>query len=511
MQAYPRRRAQRLLLPGPQLLGEPRECANTADGSRATRGTRAPASIHVRTDVLDMDISLQGGQLTRADLLRYPLQKKQPDIKVRLFNDSPAEPLYVLQSGLTVEGNGARPDHLATYDAPASEYTLVDGQQELKIPLTWSNDAGVTVTKTYTFQRGNYAIHLDYSVNNQSSAAWSGASYLQILRQQHKVERSMFNVESYAFSGPAVYDGTRYQKLKIDDEDDRNLNATVTDGWLASMQHHFVAASRAGREAALSVPPSGQGRGVSVRRRRTDAERCAWGHASFGETVFVGPKLQAQLEPAGPRLELVADYGKLTFIAKPLFGLLSWVHGLVGNWGWSIIMVTALIKLLFYWPSQVSGKSMAKMRALTPRIKNIQERYKDDREQLGRATMDLYKREKVNPLAGCMPILIQIPVFLAFYWVLLESVEMRQAPFLLWINDLSVRDPYFILPLIMGGGDVRSVQTQSHATRSNPGESLHVHAAHHDFHVRAGFPRAWCSTGSRTPRCRLRSNGTSIA
>src|SRR6185295_551710 len=198
--------------------------------------------IHVRTDVLDMDISLQGGQLTRADLLRYPLHKKQPDIKVRLFNDSPAEPLYVLQSGLTVAGNGTRPDHLATYYAPASEYTLADGQQELKIPLTWSNDAGVTVTKTYTFQRGNYAIHLDYSVDNQSSAAWSGASYLQILRQQHKVERSMFNVESYAFSGPAVYDGTRYRKLKIDDEDDRNLNATVTDGWLASMQHHFVAA-----------------------------------------------------------------------------------------------------------------------------------------------------------------------------------------------------------------------------------------------------------------------------
>jgi YidC/Oxa1 family membrane protein insertase len=406
--------------------------------------------IHVRTDVLDMDISLQGGQLTRADLLRYPLHKKQPDIKVRLFNDSPAEPLYVLQSGLTVAGNGTRPDHLATYDSPASEYRLADGQQELKIPLTWSNDAGVTVTKTYTFRRGNYAIHLDYSVDNQSSAAWSGASYLQILRQQHKVERSMFNVESYAFSGPAVYDGTRYQKLKIDDEDDRNLNATVTDGWLASMQHHFVAAVVPAAKQPYQFRLQVKGEEYLFGAVGPMQNVAPGGHTSFGETVFVGPKLQAQLEPAGPRLELVADYGKLTFIAKPLFGLLSWVHGLVGNWGWAIILVTALIKLLFYWPAQVSGKSMAKMRALTPRIKNIQERYKDDREQLGRATMDLYKREKVNPLAGCMPILIQIPVFLAFYWVLLESVEMRQAPFLLWINDLSVRDPYFILPLIMG-------------------------------------------------------------
>ena len=415
----------------------------------APQGSSA-GKIHVRTDVLDMDISLQGGQLTRADLLEYPVHKNQPQIKVRLFNDAPAEPLFVLQSGLTMEGSGARPDHLATYTAPASEYTLAPGQEELKILLTWSNDAGVTVTKTYTLRRGNYAVHLDYSVNNQSSAAWSGASYLQLLRQQHKVERSMFNVESYAFAGPAVYDGTRYRKLKIDDEEDRKLNATITDGWLASMQHHFVAAVVPTAKQPYQFRLQVKGEEYLFGAVGPIQSVPAGGQGSFSETVFVGPKLQAQLEQAGPRLELVADYGKLTFISKPLFALLSWVHGLVGNWGWSIIIVTALIKLLFYWPSQVSGKSMAKMRALTPRIKNIQERYKDDREQLGRATMELYKREKVNPLAGCMPILIQIPVFLAFYWVLLESVEMRQAPFIMWINDLSVRDPYFILPLIMG-------------------------------------------------------------
>ncbi|HZF25033.1 MAG TPA: membrane protein insertase YidC [Steroidobacteraceae bacterium] len=406
--------------------------------------------IHVRTDVLDMDISLQGGRLTRADLLQYPLHKDQPDIKVRLFNESTSEPAFVFQSGLTADSGGAQPDHRAAFTAPAAEYALADGQGELQIPLTWSNDAGLTVTKTFTFQRGYYGIRIDYAVDNHGAAPWSASSYVRFMRQQHKVERSMFNVESYAFAGPAVYDGARYRKLKVDNDEDRNLNVTVTDGWLAAMQHHFVAAAVPALKQPYQFRLQVNGDEYLLGAVGPKQSVPAGGHGSFNETIFVGPKLQAQLEKTGPRLELVADYGKLTFIAKPLFSLLSWVHGIVKNWGWAIIIVTALIKLLFYWPSQVSGKSMAKMRALTPRIKNIQERYKDDREQLGRAMMELYKREKVNPLAGCMPIVIQIPVFLAFYWVLLESVEMRQAPFMLWINDLSTRDPFFILPLIMG-------------------------------------------------------------
>ena len=180
-------------------------------------------------------------------------------------------------------------------------------------------------------------------------------------------------------------------------------------------------------------------------------EMPAGGTARFHEKLFVGPKLQAQLAATGPSLELTADYGKLTVLAQPLFWLLKWIHGLIGNWGWSIIIVTALIKLLFYPLSQASGRSMAKMRAVAPRIKQIQETYKDDREKLGRAMMELYKKEKINPLAGCLPMVVQIPFFISFYWVLLESVEMRQAPFMLWINDLSARDPFFVLPLLMGG------------------------------------------------------------
>ncbi len=405
--------------------------------------------IRVVTDVLDVRIGVQGGELKRADLLQYPQDKRRPELVVRLLNDSPTEP-FLLQSGLTTGAPGTQPDHLAKYTAASREFRLGEGADEIKVPLTWTDGQGVTVTKTFTFSRGSYAIRLDHDVENRGTEEWRAASYVQFLRRQPHIERSMFDVESYAFMGPAIYDGNSYRKLDIEDEEDGVLSATITDGWLAAMQHHFVA-------AAVAAP----GQAYQYRLQVNDGRYLlgavgptevvpAGGNRRLSETVFVGPKLQAQLEKTGPRLELVADYGMLTIIAKPLFLLLKWVHGLVGNWGWAIVMVTALIKLVFYPLSEASGRSMAKMRALAPRIKNIQERYKDDREQLGRAMMELYKREKINPLAGCLPIVVQIPVFLAFYWVLLESVELRQAPFLLWLNDLSSRDPYFILPLLMG-------------------------------------------------------------
>jgi YidC/Oxa1 family membrane protein insertase len=216
------------------------------------------------------------------------------------------------------------------------------------------------------------------------------------------------------------------------------------------MQHHFVAAAVPTPDLVYQYNlrvDNGQYLLGAVGPSLTVA---AGARETVVETLFVGPKLQAELETTGPELDRVADYGRLTIISKPLFLLLQWVHNLTGNWGWAIVLVTVLIKLVFYPLSEASGRSMAKMRALAPRIKNIQERYKDDREQLGRQMMELYKREKINPLAGCLPIIVQIPVFLAFYWVLLESVEMRQAPFMLWIDDLSSRDPFFVLPLLMG-------------------------------------------------------------
>ena len=260
----------------------------------------------------------------------------------------------------------------------------------------------------------------------------------------------MFDVESYAYRGPAIFHIKSYHKLDIEDDDDAAYAQGVTDGWMASMQHHFVSAAvpPKGEEYYFTLTREGEHSVLSYRGPLKTVPAGTIGR--FTETLFVGPKLQDQLRTVGPKLKRTADYGKPTIIAEPLFWLLENINGIVGNWGLVIIIVTFLLYLLFYKLTATSGRSMAKMRTIAPRIKSIQERYKDNRQQLAKQTMELYKREKINPVAGCLPILVQIPVFLAFYWVLLESVEMRQAPFLGWIQDLSSKDPYFVLPILMG-------------------------------------------------------------
>ena len=417
----------------------------TASPAAATNAT-----LRVLTDVLDLEVSLQGGDLVRADLRRYPLVKGE-DTRVRLLNRNPQQ-FYYLQTGLTDAAGGARPTHLSTFTSAASRYELAEGANELRVPLQWTDPAtGVTVTKTYLLRRGEYRIDLQYDIDNRGDAPWTAASYAQILRDDVPVERSMFSVESYAFQGPAYYDGTKYQKLDREDAEDRSLARDITGGWIAGMQHHFVTAvvPAEGKNYRYTLKTEGNQYLLSTAGPVVTVAPQSGG--TLKETLFVGPKLQAQLETTGPRLDLVADYGVLTLLAKPLFWLLEQAHNLVGNWGWAIVLITLLLKLVFYPLSEASGKSMARMRVLAPRMKNLQETYKDDREKLGRAMMDLYKREKINPAAGCLPILIQMPVFFAFYWVLLESVEMRQAPFIGWIQDLSARDPFFVLPVIMAG------------------------------------------------------------
>jgi YidC/Oxa1 family membrane protein insertase len=423
-------------------------------GAASDAGVAAAANaptIRVVTDVLDMDISLQGGDLLRADLLKYPRDKKPGSPAVRLLSTDDAS-YGIVRSGLRVADGRPEPTHMATFTAPATEYKLEGGAQELRVPLTWTDGQGVTVMKTYVFKPGQYGFDVVYDVQNASDAEWKAASYLQFVRHVYAQERSMFDVESYAFRGPAIYNGTKYQKLDVEDEEDAAFQQAFANGWMAEMQHHFVSAA---------VPPKGETYDFSLRRENEHSlvsyrgplkSVPAGASATFNEKLFVGPKLQDQLKAVGPKLELTVDYGKLTILADPLFWLMQQVHRWVGNWGWTIIIVTILLKLAFYKLTEKSGRSMAKMRAIAPRIKNIQERYKDDREQLAKQMMELYKREKINPVAGCLPILIQIPVFLAFYWVLLESVEMRQAPFLGWIQDISSKDPYFILPILMGIG-----------------------------------------------------------
>ncbi len=408
----------------------------------------AGSVILVTTDVLEIEINTRGGVLQTATMKSYPVSKKRPDEKVKLLNTD-ANDIGAIRSWLRSK-NGPATDTNTIYEATTQRYEL-NGDDELVVPLIWTDESGVTFTKRYTFRRGSYVIQLQQEVRNNSDAPWRGDQVTQLQRRSYDLERSMFNVDSYSFDGAQIFDGDKAEKLKRKDLlKDGPTSFTSDNGWYASIQHHFMSAI---------IPPADS---TNIFQVRVDGQRLTasvisapqtvapGATTSFDKTLFVGPKLQVQLKELHPKLALSVDYGWLVILSQPMFWLLAWIYGFVGNWGWAIIGVTVLIKLAFYKLTEASGRSMAKMREIQPRMKALQERYKDDRQALSQAMMELYKREKVNPAAGCLPILIQMPFFLSFYWVLVESVEMRQAPFALWITDLSSRDPFFILPLIMG-------------------------------------------------------------
>lgn len=422
----------------------------SADSVGEQQATSSAPIVHVSTNVFDLEISAQGGSIRRATLLRYPVAKDRPDELIELL--SPAATNFgMIRTGLrSRDENRPGPDHLAIFASSRSSYEL-GGADELVVPLTWTGADGVIVEKRFYFSRGSYTIRVEQTVRNESNEPWRVDQYAQLLRHSAAVKRSMFNVDSYSFAGPIIYDGEKSEKLKRDDLlEEGPYQNTTENGWVGAIEHHFLSAvvPEQGAPHIFQIVASGGTTTASAIGAKQTIE--AGGSKTFAQTLFVGPKLQSQLEEIDPSLKLTVDYGWLTIISQPLFWLLSKVFGFVGNWGVTIILVTTMIKAAFYKLTESSGRSMAKMRNLQPRLKALQERYKDDRQQLSTAMMELYKREKVNPAAGCLPILIQMPFFLAFYWVLLESVEMRQAPFALWITDLSSRDPYFILPLIMG-------------------------------------------------------------
>jgi YidC/Oxa1 family membrane protein insertase len=413
-----------------------------------------PTLIHVKTDVLDLTVSTRGGDLVGLDLSQYPLHKKNPEEKVRLFDGSSEATRYVHQGGLVTGGAAlgkTGPSHLAIFTAQSSNYALADGENELRVPLTWTDGAGLTVMRTYVFKRGQYAVTVESEVQNASNAAVNVAPYSQILRRAAPVESSMFNPETYAYRGPAVYDGEKYSKLKVTDDESRTFQKQIKGGWFAAMQHYFVTAIVPPVDEAWTYALKINGDDALLQTAGPSRSVAAGTSAKLYQKLYMGPKLQDQLVTAGPRLDLSVDYGKLTLIAEPLFWVLKQVHKVVTNWGLTIILVTLLIKLVFYKLAETSGRSMARMRNIQPRMKALQERYADNREELGKQMMELYKREKVNPVAGCLPMLVQIPFFIAFYWVLMESVEMRQASFYGWLNDLSSMDPYYILPIVMAG------------------------------------------------------------
>ena len=423
----------------------------TEEAVAPAEAPRAPDAkdVRVRTDVLDLVLTTQGGDITSARLLEYPVEKGS-DQPVELLSTD-GRRLYVSQSGLRTQQGATAPDHRAIFSSDRDEYRLRDGDDSLEVTFTWQVEDGLDVEKIYRFERGEYEIAVEYRVVNNSGEEWRGDSYLQLKKRQLPQERSLFDPTSFSYVGPAIYDGDSYDKLDLEDIADDRFSKTAEGGWIAMLQHYFLAAA---------IPPQ-ETRNVfyaGIIERDTyragfvqPAQTVAAGEATrFHQRLYLGPKLQDHLADVAPKLELSVDYGILTIIAEPLFSLLDLIHGWIGNWGWAIVIVTILIKLLFYKLSEASGKSMAKMRKLQPKLQALKERYSDDREALNKAMMSLYQKEKINPFLGCLPILIQLPVFIALYWVLLESVELRQAPFMLWINDLSSPDPFYILPVLMG-------------------------------------------------------------
>jgi YidC/Oxa1 family membrane protein insertase len=414
--------------------------------------------VVVTTDVMEVSINTKkGADIVQARLLNYYPDKKNKIQNVELLSYG-ENSYHYLQTGLLSLNGQTEPNHQETFVSSKTKHAFLREQQEtLKASFRWlpkEENTNIEVVKSYIFKRGRYDVQLVYEIKNKGSKNYPFVLYNRLVKKDIQTERSMFDVETYSFNGPIVFNGESYEKKETENPEGPVVE-THTSGWAANIQHHFLVAA---------IPQQGE---PFTYRVDTDRPNNLYRVSMVGEqpstlqpgqttiattTFFIGPKVQKQLRETAPGLELAVDYGRLTFLAAPLFWLLEKAHGIIKNWGLSIIFVTFLIKLVFYPLTEASGKSMAKMRTVQPRIKALQERHKGNKQALSQATMELYKKEKVNPLAGCLPMLIQIPFFISFYWVLLESVEIRQAPFFLWIQDLSSRDPYFVLPILMGLG-----------------------------------------------------------
>ena len=418
----------------------------------AGRGVPDADVVHITTDVLDVRIDPVGATVVSAVLRNYPVNLDLPDVKVELLERHPGR-LFVQQSGLL--SRSPAPNHTSRFVSTRDRYELEPGADTLEVPFRWVSDSGLVVTKTFTFHRGRYDIDLSHAVDNGGEAVWSGSYYSQLQRNVPVTDDSagFTNPERYSFFGIGFYNPEdKFEKIAFDDVADDPFSKNTTQGWLAMIQHYFFAAWIPDRDAQMTYTtqsiagdtgPRYIARAVSPARSVAPGERTA-----FVGQLYVGPKLQEVIPDVAPGLEYTVNYGIFTVFSKPLYWLLSHIHALVGNWGWAIVLLTVLIKAAFFKLTEAQYRSTARMRKLQPRIEQLKERYGDDRQRMSQAMMELYKKEKVNPLGGCLPILVQIPIFIALYWVLLESVELRQAPFILWIDNLSVRDPYFILPAL---------------------------------------------------------------
>ena len=417
--------------------------------------------VKVSTDLFNIDIDTLGADLRHVELVKHRADNSETENFV-LLDDRAAPMLYVAQTGLIGQG---LPTHKSVFTTDADTYALQDGQDKLDVRFSWSGENGIKIDKTYTFHRDSYVIDVAYQIHNNGTSAIDPSVYYQIV---HDSDSHQGSAMMPTFTGGAYFtEADKFKKISFKDMGKSDLSKNTSDGWVGLVQHYFVSAwipkDSLAREFYTKKLSDNIYSIGSVSHVGTIAPDSS---VTIDAKLFSGPQLQDALKAAAPGLEYTVDYGWLTIIASPLFWILSAIEDLVHNWGVAIILLTILIKLAFYPLSAASYRSMAHLRELAPRLQRLKEQYGDDRQKMHQAMMELYKTEKINPMGGCLPILVQIPVFISLYWVLLGSVEMRHAPFMLWIHDLSAADPYYVLPILMGITMI--VQTRLNPTPTDP-------------------------------------------
>jgi len=421
--------------------------------------------IRVVTDMVIAEIDTVGGDLRHLELLKHPSTESK-EIPYALLQ-SQASRIYVAQSGLIGEG---LPNHKTVYQAESDkrQYDLSAGEEEIVIRLLAPEMDGIQVIKTYTFRRNSYVIDVGFEVENKGDAVVRPFAYFQMLRDNNPPSGTTMMIPTYL--GAAVYtDEEKFQKIHFSDLDKNKTDypSNADNGWIAMLEHYFLSAWLPEQQTPREFFAKRQSDNLYTAGVITPVGAISPGEiAKSTVPLYAGPQEQDKLAELAPGLELTVDYGWLTVIAVPLFWLLSFYHSWVGNWGVAIILLTMTVKFLFFPLSAAGYRSMARLRLVTPKLQRIQEQYKGDRQRMHQAMMELYKQEKINPMGGCFPILVQIPVFIALFWTLLAAVELRYAPFALWINDLSTPDPYYILPVIMGIS--MFVQTKLNPTPTDP-------------------------------------------
>ena len=423
--------------------------APTADASTVP----PPATgklIKVKTDLLEISIDTQGGDIVESNLLQYPSSLGSP-VPYTLLTNEPKN-RYIAESGLIGPDGPDTTAQQAVYTADQYEYAMQPGENALVIKMHWQKPNSLKVEKTYTFTRGSYEVKVGYEVENLSNHAWTGTPYTQLARMDVPPAENSGLISLATYFGAAISSPQKpFEKIAFSQMKERNLEQVVQGGWAAMVQHYFISAWIPQQSATSTfysrVLPSGM-YNIGVLGKTITA---APGSKVNSEAkLYTGPALAETMSAAAPNLNLTIDYGWFWFISIAILWMMQKIYDVVGNWGWSIVLVTVVIKILFYKLSAKSYRSMAALKRLQPKMEALKERYADDKQKLTQATMDLYRQDKVNPMSGCLPILIQIPVFIALYWVLVASVQLRQAPFIFWIHDLTQHDPYYILPLLMG-------------------------------------------------------------